>query len=90
MKKSIKNIHEGFGNQYFFRFDLIIWPIVHCSSVSLLYLAMYWILSKVEYLSILSLPDEVTDWLFFVCYFIINLAQLVSLSVVLPAELVFI
>ena len=59
------------------------------SSVSWLHLAMYWILSKVEYLSSFSLQDEVTDWLFCVLLgpsWIINLAQLVSLSVVLPAE----
>ena len=48
LAKVYKNLHEGFGNQYFFPFDPIIWPIVHCSSVFLHHLAMFWILSKVQ------------------------------------------
>ena len=58
-----------------------------CNSVPLPHLALSWILSKVE-----NLQDEATDCFFFselLCpTFIINLAQLVSLSVALPAELV--
>ena len=48
--------------------------------------------NKVENLGSSSLQDEATDY-FLVCYLayslIINLAQLVSPSVALPAELVF-
>ena len=55
------------------------------------HLALSWILSKVENLANSSLQDDATN-----CFFsellgpslIINLAQLVSLSVALPAELV--
>ena len=56
-------------------------------------MALSWILSKVENLESSSLQDEATDWLFFSELqgpsLIINLAQLASLSVALPAELVF-
>ena len=63
-----------------------------CNSVPLPHLALSWILSKVENLASSSLQDEATN-----CFFtellgpslIINLAQLVSPSVALPAELVF-
>ena len=63
-----------------------------CNSVPLPHLALSWILSKVENLESSSLQDEATDWLFFSELqgpsLIINLAQLVSPSVALPAELV--
>ena len=55
------------------------------------HLALSWILSKVENLSSSSLKDEATDYDFSVLLgpsLIINLAQLVSPSVTLPAELV--
>ena len=61
--------------------------------MSLPHLVLSWILSKVENLASSSLQDEATDWLFFTELLgpslIINLAQLVSPSVALPAELVF-
>ena len=54
--------------------------------------ALSWILSKVENLASSSLQDEAIDWLFFSELqdpsLIINLTQLVSPSVALPAELV--
>ena len=54
--------------------------------------ALSWILSKLENLESSSLQDEATDWLFFSELqgpsLIINLAQLASPSVALPAELV--
>ena len=64
-------------------------PSSTCNSVP--HLALSWILSKVENLASSSLQDEATD-----CFFselhgpslIINLAQLVSPSVALPAELI--
>ena len=66
---------------------------VQLSSVPLPHLALSWILSKVENLASSSLQDEATDWLFFTELLgpslIINLAQLVSPSVALPAKLVF-
>merc|ERR1711875_66629 len=63
-----------------------------CNSVPLPHLTLSWILSKVKNLASSSLQDEAIDWLFFTELLgpslIINLAQLVSPSVALPAELV--
>ena len=63
-----------------------------CNSVPLPHLALSWILSKVENLESSSLQDEATHLFFFSVLFdpsliIINLAQLVSPSVELLAEI---
>ena len=63
-------------------------PPPQCNSVPLPHLALSWILSKVENLTSSSLPDEATDRFFTWPSLIINLAQLVSPSVALPAHLV--
>ena len=62
-----------------------------CNSVHLSLLEMSWILNKVENLASSSLRNEATDYFFSVLLgysLIINLAQLASPSVALPAELV--
>ena len=63
-----------------------------CFPTSLPHLVLSWIPSKVENLESSSLQDEATDCFFFSELqgpsLIINLAQLVSPSVALPAELV--
>ena len=66
-------------------------PSITNFSVPLPHLALSWILIKAENLSSSSLQDEATDCFFRVLLgpsLIINLAQLVSPSVALPAQLV--